>query len=167
MSTGLNKVMLIGNLGQDPEVRYTQNGGAVCNLRVAVNERRKEGDEWIEHTEWVTVVCFGKTAENAGKYLAKGRQVFCEGRLQTRKWQDKKSGDDRYATEVVAFAIQFLGGKGEGDASGGGHRSGNGDRQPGGGGRERQGNGDRPRGGGGQQQEPIGGQQFYDDDLPF
>ena len=131
MATGLNKAMLIGNLGQDPEVRYTQGGNAVCNLRLALNERRKEGDGWKDHVEWMTVVCFGKTAENAGQYLSKGRQVFVEGRLQTRKWTDKQ-GVDHYSTEVVAFELKFLGGRDDAQqrSNGGGNGQRRANRQP-------------------------------------
>jgi single-strand DNA-binding protein len=107
---GVNKVIIIGNLGKDPEVRYTQGGSAVANLRLAVSERRKEGEEWKEHTEWVPVVCFGKTAEHAGQYLAKGRQVYVEGRMQTREYSDKQ-GAKRWSTEVLAHTITFLGGR--------------------------------------------------------
>jgi single-strand DNA-binding protein len=115
---GLNRVTIIGNLGKDPEVRYTQSGTAVCNMRMGVTERRKEGETWQDHTEWFTVICFGKTAENAGRFLKKGRQVFVEGRLQTRQWQDKEN-QTRYTTEVVANQILFLGGKDAGMESGG------------------------------------------------
>lgn len=108
MAAGLNRVSLIGNLGKDPEIRQTQSGTSVGNLRLGVTERRKEGDEYKDHTEWVTVVCFGKTAENASKFLQKGRQVFVEGRLQTRSWEDK-GGQTRYTTEVVASQLLFLG----------------------------------------------------------
>ena len=110
MAAGLNKVTLIGNLGRDPEVRYTQSGNAVSNLSVAVTERRKDGDDWKDQTEWVNVVCFGRTAENVGQFLAKGRQVYVEGRMQTREWQDNE-GNKRRSTEVVAHNILFLGGK--------------------------------------------------------
>jgi single-strand DNA-binding protein len=109
MASGVNKVIVVGNLGKDPEVRYVQTGNAVCTLRLAVSERRKEGDDWKDHTEWVDVVTFGKTAENAGQYLAKGRQVYVEGRLQTRQFKDK-DGQDRWRTEVVASQVLFLGG---------------------------------------------------------
>lgn len=105
---GLNRVSLIGNLGKEPEVRFTPSGTAVGTLRIGVTERRKEGDDYKDQTEWVSVVCFGKTAENAGKYLQKGRQVFVEGRLQTRNWEDK-TGQTRYTTEVVANQLLFLG----------------------------------------------------------
>lgn len=109
MATGLNRVSLIGNLGKDPEVRYSQSGTAVSNIRIGVTERRKEGDEYKDQTEWVSIVCFGKTAENVGKYLQKGRQIFVEGRLQTRSWEDK-SGQTKYTTEVIASQILFLSG---------------------------------------------------------
>ncbi len=106
----VNKVILIGNLGADPELRYTGNQTPVCSLRIATSERRKDASgNWSEHTEWHSVVAFGKTAENSAQYLQKGRQVFIEGKLQTRKWQDKE-GKDRYTTEILANTIQFLGG---------------------------------------------------------
>lgn len=116
MAAGLNRVSLIGNLGKDPEVRYTQSGTAVGTLRLGVTERRKEGEEYKDQTEWVSVVCFGKTAENASKYLQKGRQIFVEGRLQTRSWEDKTSGQTRYTTEVIANQLLFLGSAKEGGA---------------------------------------------------
>ena len=112
----VNKVILVGNLGADPESRQIQNGNTVTNLRIATSERRKDRDgNWGDHTEWHRVVCWGRTAETAAQYLSKGRQVYIEGRIQTRKWQDQ-SGADRWSTEVVAERIQFLGG-------GGGERS--------------------------------------------
>lgn len=113
---GVNKAILIGNLGRDPELRYTPQNTAVCTLKVATGERRKDASgNWVDHTEWHSVVVFGKTAENCSKYLAKGRQVFIEGRIQTRKWQDKE-GKDRYSTEIVGSNVQFIGG-GAGNAS--------------------------------------------------
>lgn len=105
---GLNKATVIGNLGHDPEIRYTQGGTAVSNLRVGVTERRKDGDNWADHTEWFSIVCFGKTAENATKFLKKGRQIYVEGRLQTRNWTDKE-GQTRYTTEIIANQLLFLG----------------------------------------------------------
>lgn len=104
----LNKVMIIGRLGQDPEVRYTQSGSAVSNLNVATSENwtDKQGQRQ-ERTEWHRVVVLGKTAENVGKYLKKGRLVFVEGRLQTRSWDDKE-GNKRSTTEIVADTVQFL-----------------------------------------------------------
>ena len=113
---GVNKVILIGNLGQDPEVRMTNSGTAVCELRIACTDRRRTQDgQWEEQTEWVTVVTFGRTAENAGKFLAKGRSVYVEGRLRTSSWDDQETGKKRYKTEVVAQAVQFLGGRNDSD----------------------------------------------------
>lgn len=124
MARGVNKVILIGNLGRDPEVRATAGGVTVTNLRVATSEawNDKATGERKEATEWHSVVLFGRLAEVAGEYLAKGRRVYIEGRLQTRKWQDK-DGADRYSTEVVASEMQMLGGSDgpqEGLDSGGG-----------------------------------------------
>ena len=105
----VNKVILVGNLGRDPETRYTTNGDAVTNIRVATTDTWKDKNgEKQEKTEWHTIVFFGRQAEIAGEYLKKGRQVYIEGRLQTRKWQDKE-GQDRYTTEIVADRMQMLG----------------------------------------------------------
>jgi single-strand DNA-binding protein len=116
----VNKVILVGNLGRDPELRTTGGGTAVASLNIATTERRKDADgNWGDHTEWHRVSVFGKTAENAGRFLSKGRQVYVEGRLQTRKWQDKE-GQERYTTEIVADRMQMLGsrgGMGMGDAA--------------------------------------------------
>ncbi len=110
----LNKVMLIGNLGKDPEVRYTTSGAAVASFSLATSERFKNRNgEWEERTEWHNVTLWGRQAEVAGEYLAKGKTVYIEGRLQTRKWQDR-DGRDRYTTEVVGERMQMLGGKGDG-----------------------------------------------------
>ena len=104
----LNKVQIIGNLGADPEMRFTTNGQAVANISVACNRKWTDHDgQQQEDTEWVRVICWAKTAENVSQYLTKGSQVYVEGRLQTRKWQDK-SGADRYTTEVVAWQVLFL-----------------------------------------------------------
>ena len=108
----MNKSILIGRLGQDPEMRASNAGLAICSMRMATSERRKSDGEWSEHTEWHSVSCFGKTAENCGKYLAKGSQLAVEGRIQTRKWQDKE-GNQRYSTEIVAERVEFLGSKQE------------------------------------------------------
>jgi single-strand DNA-binding protein len=114
MSKGLNKVMLIGRLGSDPEIKQTGGGTLVANLSVATNHSRKnQAGEWEDETEWHRVVLFGKTAEVAQQYLRKGSQVYIEGRLQTRKWQDKE-GNDRYMTEIIANEMQMLGGRSEG-----------------------------------------------------
>lgn len=110
---GINKAILIGNLGADPEMRYTQGGTAVANLRIATNEqwRDKDSGEKQERTEWHRVVLFGKLGEIAGEYLKKGSQVYLEGRIQTRKWQGQ-DGQDHYTTEIVANQMQMLGGRG-------------------------------------------------------
>lgn len=109
----LNKVILIGNLGADPETKTSGTGTEICNLRVATSERRKDKDgQWSDHTEWHRVVCFGKTAENCAKYLTKGRQVYIEGKISTKKYQDK-DGNDRWSTDVVANEVKFLQGGGE------------------------------------------------------
>lgn len=106
----LNKVMLIGNLGKDPEVRYTATGTAVASFSMATTEKFKnKSGEWEDRTEWHNVTLWARLAEIAGEYLAKGKNVFIEGRLQTRKWQDR-DGKDRYTTEVVAEKMQMLGG---------------------------------------------------------
>jgi single-strand DNA-binding protein len=105
----VNKVILIGNLGRDPETRYTTGGDAVTNIRLATTDTWKDkAGEKQEKTEWHSIVFFGRQAEIAGEYLKKGRQVYVEGRLQTRKWQDKE-GQDRYTTEIVADRMQMLG----------------------------------------------------------
>lgn len=118
----INKVTLIGNLGRDPEVRTTGAGMAIGNLRLATTERVKDREgNWTDHTEWHTVVCFGRTAENVAKYLTKGRQVYIEGKLRTREWQDKE-GAKRISTEIVADDVRFIGGREGGAGGGGGHR---------------------------------------------
>jgi single-strand DNA-binding protein len=119
MARGINKVILIGNLGRDPETRYTQGGSAVTNLRLATAESWKDRQtgEQQERTEWHSVVCFARLGEIAGEYLRKGSKVYIEGRLQTRKWQDK-DGNDRYTTEIVANDMQMLDSRGGGGADG-------------------------------------------------
>ncbi|OGB61929.1 MAG: single-stranded DNA-binding protein [Burkholderiales bacterium RIFCSPLOWO2_12_FULL_64_99] len=115
----INKVILIGNLGRDPEVRYTPSGAAVCNVSVATtrNWKDKSSGDKVEETEWHRVVFYDRLAEIAGEYLKKGRPVYVEGRLKTRKWQDK-DGKDNYTTEIVAEQMQLLGGR-EGGGGGG------------------------------------------------
>lgn len=110
----VNKVILIGNLGRDPEVRYTPNGLAVANINVATTEswKDKQSGETQEKTEWHRIVMYSRLAEIAGEYLRKGSKIYIEGRLQTRKWQDKNTGQDRYTTEIVADSLQMLDSKG-------------------------------------------------------
>ena len=155
----VNKVILIGNLGRDPETRYMPEGGAITNISVATTEKWKDKTgEMQEKTEWHRVAFFGKLAEIAGEYLKKGSQVYVEGRLQTRKWQDK-DGQDKYTTEIVANVMQMLGsrqgmGGGEREASAGGAA-------------------ERPQGGGAAKpaaSKPAGkGGKFddFEDDIPF
>ena len=181
MARGLNKVMLIGNLGADPETRYTTGNSAITNIRLATAEswRDKESGDLQERTEWHRVVFFGRLAEIAAEYLRKGSQVYIEGRLQTRKWQDQ-NGQDRYSTEIVAGEMQMLGGRGgsagggmggdEGEFGGGG--GGGGAR----GGRGGAGGGGRSGGSAGGGRAPQddggygggrGGEPGFDDDIPF
>ncbi|NTX06070.1 single-stranded DNA-binding protein [Myxococcus sp. CA040A] len=136
MAGGVNKVILIGNLGADPEVRFTPGGQAVANFRIATSEswQDKNGQKQ-ERTEWHRIVVWGKLAELCGEYLKKGRQCYVEGRLQTREWMDKENRKN-YTTEVVANAVTFLGGRDAGEGAGGG----------GGGGRRQSGGGGQPRG---------------------
>jgi single-strand DNA-binding protein len=138
-SRGVNKVILVGNLGNDPEVRYMPNGNAVANLSIATSESWKDQQGQLqEKTEWHKVTMYRRLAEIAGEYLKKGSQIYLEGKLQTRKWQDQQ-GNDRYTTEVIADQLQMLGGRNE---SGGGGQSGGGQ--------------------GGYQQSPQGGQNNQD-----
>jgi len=119
MARGVNKVILVGNLGKDPEVRYMPNGNAVANITLATSEswKDKQTGEQQEKTEWHRVVMFRRLGEIAGEYLKKGSQVYIEGKLQTRKWQDN-AGNDRYTTEIVADEMQMLGGRGGGGSAG-------------------------------------------------
>ena len=174
----VNKVILLGNLGRDPETRYTTGGEAVTNLRIATSEQWKDkSGEKQERTEWHSVVLFGRQAEVAGEYLKKGRSVYIEGRLQTRKYTDKE-GVEKYSTEVVADRMQLIGGaRGEGGsgdaefsgsssgsssgaASGGGGNSGSGGRSEGR--RESTGSAAKPAGGASKK-----GVDDFDDDIPF
>ncbi|MEO1872529.1 MAG: single-stranded DNA-binding protein, partial [Cobetia sp.] len=115
MARGVNKVILIGNLGQDPEVRFTPSGSAVCNLNLATTDtwNDRQSGQRQERTEWHRVVMFNKLAEVAQQYVKKGSRLYIEGRLQTRKWQDQ-NGNDRYSTEIVANDMQMLDTRGEG-----------------------------------------------------
>lgn len=110
----VNRVTLLGNLGADPEMKATKSGMAVANLRLATKDREKDGDTWKDVTEWHRIVCFGKVAENVGRFCQKGKTLYVEGKIKTRKWQDKE-GNDRYSTEIVADNIRFIGGSGGGE----------------------------------------------------
>ncbi|NLY65775.1 MAG: single-stranded DNA-binding protein, partial [Alcaligenaceae bacterium] len=109
----VNKVILVGNLGRDPEVRYSPDGAAMCNITIATssNWKDKNTGERREETEWHRVTFYGRLAEIAGEYLKKGRSVYIEGRIKTRKWQDKDTGQDRYSTDIIADQMQMLGGR--------------------------------------------------------
>lgn len=119
-----NKVIMVGNLTRDPELRYTASGTAVANLGLAVNSKFRSGDEFKEEVLFIDVVVWGKQGETVSQYLSKGRQVLVEGRLQERKWES--DGQTRRKTEIVANTVKFLGRKGEGDSSGGGSAGGGG-----------------------------------------
>ena len=157
MARGINKVILVGNLGKDPEMKYTASGAAIANITVATSEswNDKQTGEKVEKTEWHRVVFFRRLAEIAGEYLRKGSQVYIEGKLQTRKWQDQ-NGQDRYTTEVVGDEMQMLGSRGGGEGGG---------RPQGGGGGFRSNQPAQPA------QEtsaaPAGDGGFNDDDIPF
>ena len=156
----VNKVILVGNLGRDPETRYSPNGGAICNVSIATtrNWKDKASGEKREETEWHRVVFYDRLAEIAGEYLKKGRAVYVEGRLKTRKWQDKE-GQDKYTTEIIAEEMQLLGSR-EGGGGGGG----------GGGGDEGYSREPVSSGGGGARpapKKPASNFDNMDDDIPF
>src|SRR5688572_12740336 len=173
MARGINKVILIGNLGADPETRAMPSGMTVANIRVATSEswKDKQSGESKERTEWHNVAMFGRLGEIAGEYLKKGSKVYIEGSLRTRKWQDK-SGNDRYTTEIIANEMQMLDSRGGGGMGGGGGGGDFGGGGGGGGGRGRQQNnvpddfdqGGPPSGGG---SDKGGGGGEFDDDIPF
>jgi single-strand DNA-binding protein len=167
---GLNKAMIIGHLGADPELRETQGGKAVCNMRIATSSTYTKADgERVEQTEWHSVVCFNKTAEIAAQYLSKGRQVFVEGRLQTREYEDK-DGIKRRSTEIVADVVTFLGGGGKGDDAHG-ERGGAQERRPTGGKGQGKPASDRSQGARQQRSKPPEDEYYQsggdDDDIPF
>jgi single-strand DNA-binding protein len=175
MARGINKVILIGHLGQDPEVRALPSGSSIANLRIATTEswKDKQSGEFKEQTEWHTVVLFGRTAEVAAEYLKKGSQVFIEGRLRTRKWQDK-TGNDRYSTEIVGNDMQMLGGRGQGGGAAGGeggrqaHSGGGREAGRGAGGAAAASGGSGGSGGGEFTDAPTTStEQDFDDDIPF
>ena len=117
---GINKVIILGNLGRDPEMRYTPSGSPVTNFSVAVTRKYTRGEEQQEETEWFNVECWNKLAEIANQYLSKGRQVYIEGRLKTDSWEDRNTGEKKYRTKVVASEMQMVGQRGDqmGDAAG-------------------------------------------------
>lgn len=163
----VNKVIIVGNLGRDPEVRYTPNGSAVCNVTIATSRVRKNKDsgDKTEDTEWHRVVFFDKLAEIAGEYLKKGRSVYVEGRLQTRKWTDK-DGVEKYTTEIVASEMQMLGSR---EGMGGGAAAGGEDSGYGGGNYERAAPASRPAAAAANRPAAKSSSGFdnMDDDIPF
>ncbi len=179
MDRGVNKVILVGNLGADPETRAMPSGATVANLRIATSEswRDKTSGEQQERTEWHRVALFGRLAEVASEYLRKGSQVYIEGSLRTRKWQDKQ-GNERFSTEIVANDMQMLGGRGGAAGGGGGGGGGAGESSGGGGGPGASRGGGRSSGGGaggdpyaeyaGPQSGGAGHEKDdFDDDIPF
>ena len=169
MARGINKVILVGNLGADPEVRYTGGGTAIASLSIATSEQwtDKQSGQKQERTEWHRVKLFGRLAEIAGEYLKKGRQVYIEGSLRTDKYTGK-DGVERYSTDIIANDLQMLGGGSEGGGTGGG--SGNYRERSQGGGAPRQGGGDYANASAPQRQSappPEGSSNFDDDDIPF
>jgi single-strand DNA-binding protein len=163
MARGVNKVILVGNLGADPETRSMPSGMTVTNIRIATSESWKDKSSGAqqERTEWHSVALFGRLGEIAAEYLRKGSQVFVEGKLRTRKWQDK-TGNDRFTTEIIADNMQMLGGRG-GAAGGGADRGGAADRGP----ADRGGASAPPRDDYDQSPAPAGGKEDFDDDIPF
>ncbi|MEO7073142.1 MAG: single-stranded DNA-binding protein [Rhodanobacter sp.] len=165
MARGVNKVILVGNLGADPETRFTAAGMAICNLRLATTEARtdKQSGEKQEHTEWHRVVLFGKLGEIANEYLKKGRQVYIEGSIRSSKYTGK-DGVEKYSTEIIANDMQMLGGGGGGGEGGGGFQA----RNQGGGQRQGGGYADAPRGGEGRPAPAAPADNgFTDDEIPF
>ncbi|MGB7298439.1 MAG: single-stranded DNA-binding protein [Burkholderiaceae bacterium] len=168
----VNKVILVGNLGKDPDTRYSPNGGAICNVNIATTRQWKDKatGERREETDWHRVVFFNRLAEIAGEYLKKGRSVYVEGRLQTRKWQDKE-GKDQWTTEVVADQMQMLGGRGEeGGGGGGGYNRDSAPARSGGSGGGSGGGSSGGSGSGssrGSQSSPPPNFDDMDDDIPF
>ncbi len=158
MAKSVNKVILIGNLGKDPEVRYTPQGTAVATLTLATNERFKDKDgNWQDRTEWHRVVAWQRLAEICGEYLKKGRSVYIEGKLQTRSWEDKNTHEKKYSTEIVAQDLVLLGGgQGQGGGEEGGGQRSRGAASGGGTGNFNQGAPDYE-----------GATQITDDDIPF
>ena len=157
----INKVILLGNLGKDPEIRSTQGGQQVANFTIATNRRWRDRDgNRQEQTEWHYIVAWGRQAEIAGQYLTRGSKIYLEGRLQTRSWEDRNSGEKRYRTEVVCENFQMLGGRGDGGKGGGGDRQGAGSEGYGG-------NGHSQGGYGGPGGVTEYGPTPDDDDIPF
>jgi single-strand DNA-binding protein len=148
MAKSVNKVILVGNLGKDPEVKYTPNGTAVAKFSLATNERFKDkAGEWQDRTEWHNIVAWQRLAEIVGEYIKKGSKVYIEGRLQTSSWEDKQSGEKKYRTEIIAQDLVMLGSRGEAERESGVTRNGNHGRY--------------------QEPEHVDSGEITDDDIPF
>lgn len=154
MARGINKVILVGNLGRDPETRYTPDGAAVTNLTLATSEswKDKQSGEMQERTEWHRVVMYGRLAEIASEYLKKGAKIYIEGKLRTSKWQDKVTGADKYSTDIIAAEMQMLDGKG-GSSNAGSSYGASSSSQP----------SSRSQ----EMPESMGSNDAFDDDIPF
>jgi single-strand DNA-binding protein len=165
VAKSVNKVILLGNVGKDPEIKYTPSGTAVANFSIATGERYKDKEgQFQERTEWHNIVAWDKLAEIIGNYVKKGSKLYLEGRLQTRSWDDKQTGEKKYRTEIVATDISLLSGRGEGgggdEASGGGYQQRSGGYSRG----QSAGSGNQ---GGGAAHDDYAGTQITDDDIPF
>lgn len=182
MAKGVNKVLLLGNVGKDPEIRASQGGMTIASFTLATADRQKDqGGQWTDKTEWHNLVAFGRTAEIVRDYVKKGSQLFIEGKIQTRSWDDKESGQKKYRTEILVNDMSLLGGKGGGEGAGGGanyERSGSyasSGAQSGGygsggnyaGSRPNTGSGGSSSGGGYSQPNDYSDQGITDEDIPF
>jgi single-strand DNA-binding protein len=164
MAKGVNKVILLGNVGKDPEMRATPSGMVIAQFTLATADRKKEGEKWVDTTEWHNLVCFGRTAEIVRDYVKKGKQLYIEGKIQSRSWDDKESGQKKYRTEIIVNDLALLGG-GEGGSGGGGQYAGG----------SRSSGSSSSYGGGGNtasfsQQQPANdyaSEGITDDDIPF
>jgi single-strand DNA-binding protein len=168
MAKGVNKVMLLGNVGKDPEMRATQGGMVIASFSLATADRAKDATgNWVDKTEWHNLVCFGRTAEIVRDYVKKGSQLFVEGKITNRSWDDKESGQKKYRTEIIVNELSLLGGRGEGGSAGGSGQYSGGAARSGG----------NSYGSGGNtasfdQRAPAGGNDYAgegitDDDIPF
>jgi single-strand DNA-binding protein len=169
MAKGVNKVILLGNVGKDPEMRATQGGMVVANFTLATADRQKDQTgNWVDKTEWHNLVCFGRTAEIVRDYVKKGSQLYIEGKIQTRSWDDKESGQKKYRTEIIVNDLSLLGGRGGGEGGGssqysGGSRSSGGYSQGGGAGYNNTASFDQRA----PAQDDYANEGITDDDIPF
>ncbi|HLI62992.1 MAG TPA: single-stranded DNA-binding protein [Terriglobales bacterium] len=158
----VNKVILIGNLGKDPEIKYTPSGMAVAHFSLATNDRVKDKDgNWTDRTEWHNIVLFDRKAEVAGEYLKKGRTVYIEGSIRTNSWDDKDTGQKKYRTEIIGSQMVLLGGPREGEGGGGGYSGGRSAAPKSSGFDQRVAESEAP------QSAPAGGPEITDEDIPF